>query len=143
MPKNELIFNLTVEDGWPPVAAECLVCTQLASGYRIEVPPFFVGDLSVGDIISVDQDDFGVVISWTPVMRSRRSTLWLKLAIGCRADDVVARLMGLGCNIEELQQFGYFSIDVPESVSIAEIDGILESIMSQNAAIAYPSLRHE
>jgi hypothetical protein len=47
----ELVFALAPEEGWPPVATECLPCMRSGDGFRILVAPLFVKGVSVGDVI--------------------------------------------------------------------------------------------
>lgn len=55
----ELKFPLDVEDDWPPVAVEGLPFDVALGGYVATVPPLFVKDLSVGDVIAVEIGDDG------------------------------------------------------------------------------------
>lgn len=142
MSADELMFLLDVEDDWPPVAKECLACTVVSSGYRIEVPPFFLKEMSVGDVITVKRDLHGDVVSWTHLEKSSRSTLWLMVYGDYSAQGVIEDLKRLGCNIEDLKQFQYFSIDVPEGCSIADLDHCLDALDEESSALAYPSFRH-
>ena len=46
------------EDGYPPIAVEMLVATQLAEGqFRIENAPFFVSDIAFGDVVTATASD--------------------------------------------------------------------------------------
>lgn len=142
MTATELMFRLDVEDDWPPVAKECLVCTNSELGYRIEVPPFFVKELSVGDVITVDRDESGDVVAWSYVDRSKRSTVWIMVFGDYSVDNVLACLKSLGCNIEELKQYQYFAVDVPEDCSVESLDKCLDVLDGDRSAVAYPSFRH-
>ena len=139
---TELIFRLEVDDGWPPVMKECLVCTVGPSGYRVDVPPFFIKGLSVGDIISVNCDESGDVLSWSYVDRSGRSTVWIMVFDEYSIAEAAKCLRGLGCNVEELRQLQYFSIDIPEQCSLESFDKCMDAIDEEKVAVAYPSLRH-
>jgi hypothetical protein len=138
----ELTFPLQVEDDWPPVAKECLVMTNTGHGYRLEVPPLFVRDLAVGDVVEVDLDGGGEVAAWRHVVRSRRSTVWLMVLGDAPISQVIRCLQRLSCNIEELNSLRYFSIDVPEDCALSDLDRCLEQLDSDEVAVAYPAFRH-
>jgi hypothetical protein len=139
----QLCFSLDVDDGWPPVAVEGLPFDVSLAGYVLTVPPLFIKDLSVGDIIAADVGEGGLVASWRHVSRSSNSVVWL-LRIG-RTEQIEATLedlRALGCNTASFPSGGSYSIDVPGNVSIASVDGILEHLDSERVARAYPSFRH-
>jgi hypothetical protein len=51
-------------------------------------------------------------------------------------------LKNLNCNVERFTQVTLCSIDVPESVSVSEIDAIMARIKADGGQITYPSFRH-
>lgn len=52
LPDAHVIFELEVEDGWPPVGAERVWAFHLgAERYRIDSAPWFARDLAVGDVV--------------------------------------------------------------------------------------------
>src|SRR5687768_8106613 len=75
--RDSLTFRLTVDDGWPPVAAECLPVVATDRGYSLETAPLFVKGLSVGDVIAVTELEQEQVWSWVHISESRHSTVWL------------------------------------------------------------------
>jgi hypothetical protein len=140
----ELHFVLDINDGWPPVAIEGLLCSAVEGGFRVEAPPLFIKKLSVGDIISVSQDSAGNVFSWVHVEKSNRTTIWLlRIAKTDSIDGVLQKLSSLKCQSVQLPQYGCYSIDIPEECSIANVDACLEELDKSCIAIAYPSFRHE
>ena len=51
-PNAHVVFQLSDEDGWPPVGTERLWAFRLGGNqYRIDNVPFFVCDLAVGDVV--------------------------------------------------------------------------------------------
>ncbi|MBL8273542.1 MAG: DUF4265 domain-containing protein [Pseudomonadales bacterium] len=139
----ELMFKLTNEDGWPPVSVEGLPCEPLATGRKVLAPPLFVKDLSVDDVILATFDDQGHVSSWRHLSRSRRSTVWLlRIAPTDQIQSVLADVRRIGCSTVQLPDYGCYAIDVPETVSMGEVDGCLDRLDSSAVAVAYPSLRH-
>lgn len=139
---TELMFQLDVEDDWPPVAKECLVGTAAKSGYRIAVPPLFVKDLSVGDVIAIERDSEGDVAAWSHIERSNHSTVWIMVHGENSIEDAIECLKKLKCNIERFEEYRYFAIDVPEECTLEQLDGCLGKIDEEKASIAYPSFRH-
>jgi Domain of unknown function (DUF4265) len=143
-PSAILEFGLVEKDGWPPVSVESLPFSVASDGYVALLPPLFVKDLSVGDVIDaeVDIDSFRVV-SWRHVVRSKRTTIWL---LQMRSSDtinvVLAKLREHGCNTVGLDALGTYAVDVPESVAIEMVDKALEHLDPESVAVAFPSMRH-
>jgi len=142
MKSNELVFVLEVDDGWPPVATESLVCTPLSAGFKIEVPPFFIKNMSVGDVIQVDRNVKGEVVSWSHIVKSRRSTMWIMVTNHHKIEDSIECLKNLKCNVERFAEFNYFSIDIPENCAIESLDECLDALEEANVPVVFSSLRH-
>jgi hypothetical protein len=143
---SELLFKLDVEDDWPSVPVECLPCTAVPDGYRVNDAPLFIKELSVDDVICVSLDPDGQVSSWTHVRKSDRSTIWL-LQIGPieaeRLENAFRDLHGLGYNTVRLPEYGCYSVDVPPECPIENVDSVLDALDSSSVVVAYPSFRHE
>jgi hypothetical protein len=77
----EIRFPLDVDDDWPPVSIEGLPFNVSPLGYVLTVPPLFIRDLSVGDVIAAEVSIEGLVTSFRYVSRSDNSVVWL-LRIG-------------------------------------------------------------
>jgi hypothetical protein len=109
------------------------------------VSPLFVRDLSVGDVIEATLDDDGHrVESWRHVSRSGRTTIWLlRMQPSVTINKVLEQLRGMGCNTVSLEDLGTYSVDVPESVPIEEVDAALAHLDADSVAVAFPSMRHE
>ena len=139
----EFLFDLEVADDWPPVAKECLIFSRAADGYRLEVSPFFLGNISVGDILEIDDDGAGNALSWTQARKSERSTVWVMFYGDYSYADEVHCLQEMGCNVEELKKFRYISIDVPDPSLLDKVDACFAHLNEGQVAIAYPSLREQ
>jgi Domain of unknown function (DUF4265) len=138
-----LTFVLNVEDSWPPVAIESIPCTQTDVGYRIENPPLFVKNISVGDVISVSRDAHGDVVAWRHISESLRTTIWLlRKHKTAQIDGALTALRALNCHTVQLKEYGCFSIDIPAEISIDKVDSALSTLDASDVAIAYPSYRH-
>ncbi|WP_425309938.1 DUF4265 domain-containing protein [Ammonicoccus fulvus] len=54
----QIVFDLEVDDGWPPVGSERVWAQHLEDDlYRICNPPWFVPELAVGDVVRAQAPD--------------------------------------------------------------------------------------
>jgi hypothetical protein len=138
-----LTFPLSVEDDWPPVSTESLPFTETDDGFLAQVAPLFVKDLSVGDLLNVTLGPNNIVQSWTHNQRSSRSTIWLlRLKEGPEIIQILQKLRDLDCNTVTMDTLGCYSIDVPETIAISDVDVVLDTLDKDAVAIAFPSMRH-
>jgi Domain of unknown function (DUF4265) len=143
MSSTQLNFSLDVEDGWPPVATECLPCERVVSGFHALSVPLFVKDLSVDDIIEPDLSDDGLVSSWRHVSRPDLTTIWLaRLSRKHQMHGVLARLRELGCETVCADALGCCAVDVPKAISTDAVDQLLATLDPNSVAVAFPSFRH-
>lgn len=140
---RSIAFCLDVVDDWPPVGSESLPFDETELGIVCLDAPLFVKDLSVGDKISIDRETNGYVVSWHHVERSKRSTVWLlRLQKTEAIEPCLENLRRLGCNTVSQPDLGCYSVDVPEEITLAEIDAELDLLDEDEVAVAFPSLRH-
>lgn len=139
-----LIFPLDVEDDWPPVASESIPFAVCVGGYRALAAPLFVKDLSVGDVITADLAEANLVKSWQHVVRSGRTTVWLLRLRGGnnRIDQTLAELRAMGCDTVDFGEMGCYSVDVPETLKIDQVDEVLALLDESSVGVAFPSMRH-
>lgn len=138
-----LQFPLNVEDEWPPVGSESLAFEKMPDGYEAKGPPLFVRNLSVGDIIDVSKDEFGFVSKWWHLGKSSRSVVWLlRLSATEEIDRSLEKLRMVGCNTAGAEVLGCYSVDVPENVTMATVDAVLDALDASEVAVAFPSMRH-
>ena len=140
---DNLIFLTEIDDGWPPFPKECIPCEKTNAGYKVMVPPLYVKDISVDDVIAVTFNELGEVGSWRHVEKSGRSNIWLARMEECNISKVLEGLLSLGCNVENFFHQGSCSIDVPADCSIKEVDRLLDQLDKTKVAIAFPSFRHK
>lgn len=142
--RTHLDFPLEVDDGWPPVGLESLPVRASAAGYEIQEAPLFVRDISVGDVLDVSLDDEGRVVEYRHLIRSKSSTIWLLCLHRTRANvlPALSGLRQLGCDTVSLETLGCYAVSVPETVSMAAVDPILDAFDEEIVAVAFPSFRH-
>lgn len=142
---RSLVFPLAVEKGWPPVTSESLPFRICDGRYEALVPPLFVKNLSVGDVISAEVDPISqCVVGWRHVAKSGHSTVWLaRLRPSDTIAQVLAEVRKLGCNTERFEAGGVYSIDVPDSVEMSAVDDVLAGLDRASVAVAFPSMRHD
>lgn len=139
---TSLNFALEVEDGWPPVATECLQFEKTGLSHTLLVAPLFIEDLSVGDELQVVSESEGIVHEWRHLRKSRNSTVWF-LRIGeVDVEPLLKPIQELGCNTTWSSQLGAGSIEVPEGVSVEAIDACLETLEIPSLTLAFPAWRH-
>ena len=138
-----LTFPLDPDDGWPPVGGECLPFWPVGDDFEATVPPLFVKDLSVGDVIRVSRDPVNKeVVAWSHVVRSDNTTIWLLRLAPFDLDETLARLRETDCSTASLAQLGVHAVNVPAHVPIARVDAILSTLDEDQVAVAFPSMRH-
>ena len=130
-------FNLDVVEGWPPVAVEGLVFTNAGVNcYALEVSPFFIKDLSVGDVLNIETSADGFVSKWTHEFKSLRSTIWIMDWGDPNLEMVVAHLLSKKCNVERFKQYKYLSLDIPSECSREELEFWLDKLDEEKAPVA-------
>ncbi len=137
-----LNFALEVEDGWPPVATECLPVKTTDESHTVLVAPLFIKGLSVGDVVQVVSESEGIVYEWRHLSKSKNSTVWFLRRGEVEIEPLLAPIRELGCNTTWSSQLGVGSIEVPESVSAEALDKCLEALEIPTFALAFPSWRH-
>lgn len=139
-----LKFQLDVDaDGWPPVSIESLLAKRICDdSFEILVAPFFIKDISAGDIIEVQMDKDEIVKGWKTKTVSKRSTVWILCKNFNQIDATLEALKKQECNVERLKQFNLIALDVPENMGGEALEEHLSKMESEGANIACPSFRH-
>jgi len=126
-PEARVIFELAVEDGWPPVGAERVWAHHLGGDrYRIDNPPWFVPDLAVGDVVRAQAPDSGSHPVFVEVVeRSDHVTIRLIcFRRGPLAGDLAKALepfTALGVYGEGVQQYGMLALDIEPTAPLPAI----------------------
>jgi hypothetical protein len=126
-PDAHVVFELTVEDGWPPVASERVWAFHLGGDhYRIDNAPWFVRDLAVGDVVRAeapDADSNPVFVEL--VQRSEHNTIRLICFRSGPLQGDLARALepftALGVYGEGVSQYGMLALDVEPTAPLPAI----------------------
>ena len=125
------MFELTVEDGWPPVASERLWAFDLGDDrYQIDNVPWFVRDLAVGDVVraQVRSPDSNPVFD---VVLERSDHVTIRLICfrnGPLGGDLARALepfTALGVYGEGVAQYGMVALDIEPTAPLAAIAAAL------------------
>lgn len=143
MDRFEVGFNVDVNDEWPPVGVEFLWLAISSNGYQVLTAPFFLKDLSVGDILTIDLEQKGgqrFALSWSHLEKSSRSTVGVMIDEGVKIDDFLVAIEEAGGRISHLEQFNIYCLDLPQDFDMKPIDD-MEEELGDSIEIIYPSFR--
>lgn len=141
-PKVDVLFPLVDEDQWPPYPAESIEAVLLAHDLaEIVGVPWFVTNLSRGDIVRVRHDGIGYV-GGVIVSRGGHSTLHAMAATPAELAPVIARLTALGAVVRSGLEPPMAAVDVPEHVSLNVAVQILTAAESMTCAFTVASDQH-
>ena len=105
MDRFEVGFNVDVNDEWPPVGVEFLWLAISSNGYQVLTAPFFLKDLSVGDILTIDLEQKGgqrFALRWSHLEKSSRSTVGVMVDEGVKIDDFLVAIEEAGGRVSHL-----------------------------------------
>lgn len=142
-PYVKLYFHLDKIDENPSLTTESLWAIKVGpSKYQVDNTPFFVRNISPGDIVEGAVNG-GELFFSSLLTRSGSSVLWLKAIEESKTDVARAQLREQGCNLEGAGILGRIAVEVPANVSLQAVINTIEK--HQNAwLINYDlaSLRH-
>ncbi|MBS0555483.1 MAG: DUF4265 domain-containing protein [Proteobacteria bacterium] len=130
-------------DGYPPVSVESLWANPSGNNYVIDSIPFFTSEATLGDLVRVKRGE-GDALWFEGVERpSGHSLLRAVFFDEASVGEVIASLVAAGCDTERMNVFKLLAIDVPEDVSLADVQRILQQ-ESAAGRLDYeePILRH-
>lgn len=105
--------------------------------------PFLLETFHVAMSIAVTRDLEERILSWVHARKSSRTTIWiLRTGHPDNIADVLPALRTLHCEVSQLPQFGVYSVDVPEEVSMDDVETCPAQLDPRSVAVAYPSFRH-
>lgn len=116
----KMLFDTTPDgDGYPPVAVEGIwVAPVDGVTFSIENIPFYVHELSIGDIVSGEIDAEQNLRFQSLVSASGNSTFRVIVHEARRLDDVRTEINALGVTSEVDRKQHLIAIDVPHDVRI-------------------------
>lgn len=126
-PSAHVIFDLAVEDGWPPVGSERLWAFHLGGDhYRIDNVPWFVHDLAVGDVVRAQAPDADSHPVFREVVdRSDHVTVRLicfrQGPLGGDLARALAPFTALGVYGEGVSQYGMVALDIEATAPLHAI----------------------
>ncbi len=133
----DVLFPLVDDQEWPPYPAEQLDAVLLASDLaRVHGVPWFVANVSRGDIVKVRHDGIGWV-GGTVVSRGGHSTIHVMATSEAELAPIVTRLHALGAVTASGLTPPMLTVDVPESSSLRSVLDVLtdaESICAHSVA---------
>jgi len=126
-PDAHVVFELTVEDGWPPVGSERLWAFDLGDNrYRIDNVPWFVRDLAVGDVVraQMPRPDSNPVFDEV-LERSDHVTIRLICfrsgPLGGDLAQALEPFTAMGVYGEGAAQYGLVALDIEPTAPLAAI----------------------
>jgi len=124
----KILFELEQdEDGYPPASAETLWAIKAGDGlFKIDNIPFFALGVAVNDIVSAVPEENAFRFKEV-AQPSGHSTI--RVVVYDAADVAAVRTLfkQLGCSTELSHLPRLLAVDVPPSVSLAELKQVLES----------------
>ncbi len=138
----DVMFPLIDDEEWPPYPAENVDAVLIAHDLaEIVGVPWFVTNLSRGDIVRVHHDGIGYV-GGVIVSRGGHSTLHVMAASDDELAPVVRDLTGLGADVRSGLEPPMLAVDVPESVSLNVAVRILTAAESMTCAFTVACNQH-
>ncbi|GKT20153.1 DUF4265 domain-containing protein [Acidovorax sp. SUPP2522] len=129
----KIIFSLVPdEDGYPPFDYESVWAKKLNENlWKIDNIPFFVTDVSSGDIVRIKRRKSGENHFLEVVEKCGHSTLRIFFNEESSVKEVRDQLLKMGCSTEASNIKKLISIDVPPEVSINKVKSYLELLNKQ------------
>ena len=82
------------------------------------------------------------IFEYKLVKESGHSVVWLMNLENIDFSKHIPIIQRLGCQVEVLDQFKIYSIDIPPDINVGNFDKISKKIEQMGVAIAYPTWRH-
>ena len=136
------MFPLIDDEQWPPYPAEMLDATLIAHDLaEITGVPWFVTNISRGDIVRVGFDGIGYV-GGPVVSRGGRSTVHVLATSEAELAPVVEDLRRVGAVTASGLTPPMLTVDVPQSCSLDEVLDILVAAESMTCAFTLACGQH-
>ena len=138
----DVMFPLIDDEQWPPYPAESIEAVLLAHDLaEIVGVPWFVTDLSRGDIVRVQHDGIGYV-GGVVLSRGGHSTVHVMAASDDELAPVIRELIALGAQVNSGLEPPMLAIDVPERASLTVAVNLLTAAESMTCAFSVACDQH-
>jgi hypothetical protein len=138
----DVMFPLVDDEEWPPYPAENVEAILIAHDLaEIAGVPWFVTNLSRGDIVRVHHDGIGYV-GGIIVSRGGHSTVHVMAATDEELEPVVRQLTELGAEVHGGLEPPMLAVDVPETVSLNVALSVLTDAESMTCAFTVACNQH-
>ena len=139
----DVLFPLIDDEEWPPYPAENIEAELLAHDLaEIVGVPWFITNLSRGDIVRVHHDGIGYV-GGVILSRGGHSTVHVMAASDDELAPVVRDLIALGAQVSSGLEPPMLAIDVPEHVSLTVAVERLTAAESRTCAFSVACDPHQ
>jgi hypothetical protein len=129
----KVVFDLDVEDGYPPVASEGLWCQKSEAGeYVVDNVPFYVVGVSLGDTVSASLED-GNYFCDGILSGGGHSTIRVVFFDANVVDAVRAGLELLQCAWESMKVGTFTAVDVPPEADYDQVLAYLQKFSDERA----------
>ena len=141
-PVVDVLFPLVDDEEWPPYPAE-MVDAVLISHDLAEIAgvPWFLTNISRGDIVKVEHDGIGYV-GGTVVSRGGRSTVHVMATSDEELAPVIEQLRAIGAVTCAGLVPPMLTVDVPESCSVDAVLEVLAAAESMTCAYTVACRQH-
>ncbi|WP_444994270.1 DUF4265 domain-containing protein [Aliikangiella sp. IMCC44359] len=142
--KTQITIELTPEQSEGlPVSTESLWFLKEGDFYRLINIPFFIDNLSIEDLVSISKKNSGNYEIEKIIEKSGNSTIWVTLNDEEKGLNILNQLHSLGCGFEGGVLNNYYTINIPEKISINDVDNIIGNAEKVEILAAYDSsIRH-
>jgi hypothetical protein len=141
-PLVDVLFPLIDDEEWPPYPAEMIEAVLIAHDLaEISGIPWFVTDVSRGDIVQVRHDGIGYV-GGAIVSRGGHSTVYVMATSEVELAPIVQRVRALGAQTASGLVPPMLTVDVPEICSLEQVLDVLTAAESMTCAFTVASRQH-
>lgn len=126
-----------------PVSTESLWFDDEGDKYRLRNIPFFIDNISFGDLITLLPISADLYQIEDILERSGNSTVWISISADGDESEILGQIKELGCGVEGGVLAGYFAINVPKDVEITRLYSLIDDVAYKDVLTAHvASLGH-
>jgi hypothetical protein len=126
--KKVTIVYKDIEDN---IAEELVWCIKMDDNYKVDNIPFYAPNLSLNDIISVENDK-GILYLDDIIQESGHSTIQIIFLEPEESENVLKKLEEFGCSWEGMENIPYYAIDIPPQIDYIKVKDFLNLELSNN-----------